>query len=174
LKNVEEMDDEEVDDRMEWLEERDKIGTTSKKNYAKSKKLEKQERESLLSNQEKAADLATEKQGKFKTDVKKFLDTTDTIQDFNIKKTEKTALLDFITKPSVKVGKNKYITGLQQGLKDASTDNKKLILLAKMIKNNFDISDVKIKANTKNVGTLKKNLQRSKNNNNPVNSGSSG
>jgi hypothetical protein len=172
--NIEKLDAEDTEERIEYLEENGKIEKFAKKYQPKVEQLQEKEKLALNNRIKDAKKLDDESTKDFHTRLKSTLDGADAIKDFTIAKTEKSELFNFITKPSIKVGKNKFITGLQQGLQNASKDYKTLILLAKLIKSDFDVSGIEKKEATKQVRKLKSNLQRSKKNIKPSVNGGSG
>ena len=173
-KNIENLDDDDIDDKLEWLEEGGKKEKYAKRYYKKIRDIEKAEKAAIIRKTEDESRSADEKAETFKATLKGKLDEIETIKDFSLAKKEKGELLNYITKPSVKVGKNKYITEFQKGLKDISNNYEGLILLAKLLKSDFDMSSLKVKTETKQVRELKNNLQRTRKEVKPTNSGSSG
>jgi hypothetical protein len=172
--NIEKLDAEDTEERIEYLEENGKIEKFAKKYQPKVEQLQIKEKTALANRIKEAKQFDDESTKDFHTKLKSTLDGAETIKDFTIAKTEKNDLFNFITKPSIKVGKNKFITGLQQGLQNASKDYDTLILLAKLIKSDFDVSGIETKEKTKQVRKLKSNLQRSKKNIKPSANGGSG
>jgi len=167
LKTVEELDPEDVDDKIEWLEETGKLEKYSEKYDKKLKAIDAKQKKTLEA-QRKADLKAQEDSAKaFIKDIKTTLKETDNVMNFSITKSDKKELVNYITKPEVKVGKNRYVTGLQDGLKKIMKDNKKLILLAKLIKSDFDTSSIETKAETKKTIEMKQKLSRAKQNNKP-------
>jgi len=165
LKTVEELDPEDVDDKITWLEETGKLEKYAEK-YDKKLKTIASKQEKLLEKQRKDnLKIQADNAKAFVTDIKTTLKNTDNIMKFPITKIDKKELIDYITKPEVKVGKNKFVTGLQDGLKNIMKDNKKLILLAKLIKSDFDVSNLEVKAETKKTIEMKDKLNRAKRNN---------
>jgi len=83
--------------------------------------------------------------------------------------------MNFITKPTVKVGKNKYITEFQAELgeifKGEGENKKKLLLLAKLVKSQFDVKDLIEETKTKVVKDAKSKLQQSRTGVRPSTSG---
>lgn len=172
--NIEKLDVDDIDERMEWLEEGGKIEKYAKKYNNKIQQIKKDKQKRFTEHQKELADDEEDKKLQFQDDIKNTLNSTDSIKDFPITRKDKSELLAFITKPVIKVGKNRYITGLQKELRELSKDNKKLILLAKLLKSDFDMSAVEKKERTKQTRELKSDLQRAKRNKKPATSSSSG
>lgn len=173
FKTVEKVDDEDIADKIEWLEENGKLDKYAKKYDKKLQDLETTQKDSVIKQQEAAAKQAEKDAAEFQKEVRESLNKMDSVKDLPLSAKDKSELLTFITKPSVKVGKNKFITEFQAGLQKVSSNYEGLIALAKLIKSDFDFSSIKTKVATKQTQELKENLRRSKSNKKPNSSGSS-
>lgn len=162
FKNVEELDEEDINDKIEWLKDSGKLEKYSQKYDTKVKEISKKEQEDLqkrVKEQTKAQEKARQE---FVDSVQKTLEETDEVNNFKFTPKDKKELKAFITKPSVKVGKNQFMTGMQSKLQEAVKDPQKMILLAKLLKNDFDISDVVTKEITRETKKSKEDIRRSK------------
>jgi hypothetical protein len=158
---------EEAETYIQFLKDGGKADTTAAKYLAKSKKED--EAEKAAFEVKEAARIT-----KIKEDNKKYhegliaaIDKADTIGAFTITKSDKAKLKPFMTKATVKVGKDKYIPEFQSKLvavMNAKTakDKENLIILGKLLANDFDISDLVPKAETKVVKRANSILQRAK------------
>jgi hypothetical protein len=155
-------DREEIEDRLKYLTETDKKEKVAKKYDARAKQLIAEEKQELLNqaNAQKAALKAQE--DKFKLGVKTVLDTKDEISGFKINQKEKAELINFLTRKDHKAGGDKSITGFQKKLGEVFQDTDKLVLLAKLINSDFDMSDFEKKVTTKNTKKIKTNLEQRK------------
>ena len=164
LKVVENLDPEDIDDKITWLEETGKLEKYATKYDKKVKSLSEKQRKDVEIQRKNNIKQQDDNAKLFIKEIKDTLKESDTILKFNITKTDEKELTSYITEPQIKVGKNKYVTGLQDGLKKIMKDNEKLILLAKLIKSNFDISSIETKVNTEKTIEMKKKLVRAKKN----------
>jgi len=155
--NYEEMDDEEITDKIEWLKERGKIEETANKYFDKFDKVRQNQRADLIKKQKKAEEDAKEKSRLYKEDLKKTINETTEVGKIKLSKNDKTDLYDYLIKPSVKM-KNGYITPFQKDMQEVYNDKKLLLALAKIVKNKFDI-DIETAATTKATKEIKKNLR---------------
>jgi len=66
------------------------------------------------------------------------------VNEFTFTPQDKKELGGYITNPSVKVGKNQFVTAFHKDLQEviASKDKTKLLLLAKLLKTDFDTKDL--------------------------------
>ena len=88
--------------------------------------------------------------------------STDQVDGYKFTAQRKKTLLPFITKNTVKVGKNRYITGMQSKLQTALKTPEKMLVLAQLLQNDFDVSSLIADANTKVTKKLKTDIQRQK------------
>lgn len=166
LSTMDSMDDEEISDRLEWLKENGKKKAYAEKYMNKLQELDRQKKEAISKSIEAQSKQREEGAKKFNQDLQSELEKTEAVGSFNFSKVNKKELLDFMIKPSVKIGKNKYITHFQAELgnifKAEGEDKKKLLLLAKLVKSNFDVKDLIEETKTKVVKEAKSKLQQAK------------
>ena len=161
-KEVEKLDPEDVDDRIEWLKDSNKLEKYAIKINTDLVNLDKKQKEDLDIQTKAEAKLAETKRKEFINSVQETLDNTDEIDNFTFTPTEKKNLHSFITKPSIKVGKNQYVTPFQEKLRTALSDKSKMIILAKLLSNDFDVSSVVTAKTTTQTKKIQNELQRKK------------
>ena len=157
----------------EGLEDGGKLKRYAERYETKLKKAVEAEEKEAIKRQEQLRKQQEETDKKFVETLKSTLEETDKIKDFPITKKDKKDLVNYLTKPAVKVGKNRFLTGFQADMQEVTKDYEKLILLAKIIKDDFDISDIEREVTTKKVKDLKDKLERNKKNPKIKGSGSS-
>lgn len=173
---VDKMDAEEVKDRLEWLKENGKEKAYSDKYYNKLVEIDTAQKTALLQGQAAAAKKKEAEAKKFNAAMAELLDKTEQVGQLKITKEDKKKLGNFFTKPSVRVGKNKYVPEfnykLGQILKAETPEAKQtLLLLGKLVDNGFDFTDIITKAETKAAKAVKSKLKDSKNGVKPSSSG---
>jgi hypothetical protein len=161
-KHIDGTDDEDIDDKIEWAVENGKLEKYAEKYSKIIQDRDKQKRDTLLLQQEEQQRQLDEERKKFESELKITLENTDAINNITLTKEDKKELIPFMTKPSVKIGKNKYITGLQAGIQKIFSDKPKLLLLAKLVKSDFDLTGVEKKGASKLTKEVKTELQRQK------------
>lgn len=155
-------DKEEIEDRLKYLSETDRKEKVAKKYDVRIKELIEEEKQEVL-QQAQAQKLAAKKQeDDFKANIKTALESKDEISGFKIAPKEKTDLLNFLTRKDYKTGTDKNITGFQKKLGEVFQDTDKLVLLAKLINSDFDMSAFEKKAKTKNTREIKTKLEQRK------------
>jgi hypothetical protein len=167
LTTVEGLEGEELKDRLAWIKEGGKEETYAKKWYKAIEDDSKAAREELAKAQEKISKKREQDITDFNEALNKVLLKTDDIGGITITKAEQKELGSFMTKPTVKVGKNKYVPALHAELSKtlrAATDEDKqtLILLAKLYKNKFDFTDIATKKKTEITKEVKSKLEAAK------------
>lgn len=148
LQTVEHLDAAEADERVEWLEEKGRLADNSEKLLEKMNKAEEKAKAALLKAQEDAVTKSKEDSIKFKTKLQDTLDKTDSVGKFKFNPKDKKSLVDTLTKYSVKNENGQYVTPFMAKWSEASKDPKKLLLMAKLLSNDFDVSDLVTEAET--------------------------
>lgn len=179
MRNIEGKDEEEIEDGLNWLKDNGKEKVYATKRFEKIKTAEKKRKEEV----QEAARLAADKR---ESDVKQFnqelmntLAETEKIGDFQISKAEQKELGAYLTKPVIKVGKNKFVPPFQAKIAqifraETEKDKQHLILLAKLIKSDFDVSDLVTETQTKVTRKAKSTLSKIKRGLMPKTSGTGG
>jgi len=169
--NIEGEDPEDIDDKIEWLKDSGKLEKYAQKFDQKIKDTDKLQKENLVKATKNASKTAEESKLAFTNSVQETLDKTDQVDNFTFTKERKKSLFPFITKQTVKVGKNKYITGMQSKLGTALRDPEKMLLLAHLLENDFNVEAVINNGNTVRTKKLKDDIQRKKTSVRPSSSG---
>jgi hypothetical protein len=162
-----------IDDRIEWLQSTGKLKKFAEEYDTKMSQLDKEKKEKLLKEE---ADRKQDREDERKEFIDNLIQTITKVEEVNgipITKKDKTELLGYITKPAVKIAPNRFITQLQADLRGVMGKQETLVLLAKLLKNKFDLSDVQRKVETKQVAKLREKLDDTKTNIKPSSSGSS-
>lgn len=154
-------DPEEIEDRLEYWTESGKKESIAKKYDFKVKEEIRKQQDILIKEQEKKDNLAKEQKQTFKTTIKNTLDKVESINGFTITPKEKTDLYNFVTREDFKIG-NKNITGFQKKLAEVFADTEKMLLIAKLIKSNFDMSGFETQVQTKYSKKVKDNIEQQK------------
>lgn len=159
LKN-EDWTQEEIDERVIYLKDSDKLEDFSKR-YKKrlDEKLSKDEKKLQAQlEQRKAQDLENQKQ--YIDSIKDTLGKTTEVNGFKIPEKSKRKILDYITKPTYKMQGGNKITEMQKAISESFKDPEKLILLANLYMNDFDLSSFERDIKTKQTTKFKKQLEK--------------
>ena len=158
----EQMDQEEIQDRLDYLKERGKLENYSMKFHGKVEAQQQEEKEKMVEQQKQLAIQQEQRRQALSSDLKEVIDTSEEIKGFPITPKDKKSLHKYMTKAVKKVGPNQYLTKLQSDLQEAFKDKQKLVLIAKLLQNDFDISYLKNKAITEETKKQKEKLSNSK------------
>jgi hypothetical protein len=158
-KTVENLDEEDIEDKLDWLKEGGKKKKYAEKYLSKMDADKQAAKTQFLNDQLEAQTKRENDKKEFVTKLKTTLDTTEAVGDFVFNKPEKSGLLDYILKPAVKLKSNQYLTKFQSDLNEIVKNNpEKLLVLAKLLKTDFDTTDLVVKKQTEAVKKVKSTL----------------
>jgi hypothetical protein len=161
-KNYEELDDDDIDDKIEWLKETGKLSKYAQKYYEDIEEEIETRREETIKRQQEIQKQQEEQRKNYIKDLKNIIEEKNQIKDWSLTQKDKKELHGYMTKAAVKVSENSFLTQFQHDLQEAFKDKEKTILLAKLLANNFDLTDLKEKAKTELVRETKDKLNNSK------------
>lgn len=161
------MDPEDIDGHLELLEDGGRLGKYAKKFHTKVENLKKEAKKDFEERSKEAVKTRDKAKLDYQKNLKTTLDKTDSVGAFPVTVKDKRELYTYITKPVQKVGKNSYITQFQADMNDVGKDFEKMILMAKLVKQDFDIGDIEKKVETKKVSRIKEKLTKQKSNRRP-------
>ncbi|MCK5139982.1 MAG: hypothetical protein KAQ85_09090, partial [Thermodesulfovibrionia bacterium] len=141
-KSVDGDDPEDIDDKIEWLKDSGKLEKYAEKFDNKIKENDKKSKEDLKKQTAASIKASDESKKAFSDSVQEALDNIEQVDNFKFTPKSKKSLFPFITKPTVKVGKNHYITGMQSKLQTALKTPEKMLILAQLLENDFDLSGI--------------------------------
>lgn len=150
----------EIEDRLEYLENSGKKKDFAKRYDAKLKEQIEKNKSKLLEQAEEQKQKAKQVEDNFKASVKDALSEVNEVSGFKISQQDKGKIYDLLTKRNFKLSENQMITGFQKKMGDILQDTEKLILLAKLIDSDFDFTEMKKQIETKKVKEVKSNLQK--------------
>lgn len=153
----EEMEEDEIEDKIEFLKDRGRLSVTAEKIFEKSSEQQRKEKEELNKKQEKIKKAQLDNQKLYAEDLKKAITETEVVGKIKINKKDKQELFNYLMLPSIKLENGKKVTAFQKDLADVYNDKKMLIAFAKIIKDRFEISDLDVA--TKTVKQIKQNLR---------------
>ena len=153
-------DDEDIEDKIEWLKEGGKLQRHAEKYEKKFEQQKEDYKKKMLEEQKKQDQIAREQREKLSDDLKQRLSDIESIGHFTFNKEDKRNLHSYMTKAKVKVGKNNYLTQMQSDLQNAFQDPEKILVIAKLLKNDFDISDIIRNTETKVTKKTKDKIER--------------
>lgn len=161
-KAYEDLDDEDIEDKIEFLKETGKLSKYAQKYHENVEEEIEQNREEAIKKQQYYQQQQEEQRKQYVKELKHLIDDSDNIKDWTITQKDKKVLHSYMTRASVKVSENQYLTQFQNDLQQVFKDREKTILLAKIISNDFDLTDIKEKAKTEIIRETKSKLTNTK------------
>ena len=158
---LEDWDDEEIADRLETLSETNRLANTASKYYDRLKTKAEKEKETLVEKQAEQRERAEANKREFKSNLRNTLSSIRDVKGMKITPKEKSDIYKFITDETEVVG-NRKVTPFQKAIAESIQDENKMILLAKLLKSDFDFSDFEKQIKNKEVKKLKENLESRK------------
>lgn len=159
----EDLDREEIEERLDRYIESGKLERYAKQYFNKTKEAKDAEQQALVERQNELKKQQQEQNRQFQSNLKSVISKEKEINDFPIDSKKDGFLVDFLTKPVLDKDTNSYMTSFQKSMRNIFADEKKLILLAKLVANDFDFSSIKKKGETtatkKTLNTLKTKRQ---------------
>lgn len=163
LKTVEKLDEDEIEDKLDWLKEGGKQKKYAEKYNQKLSAEAETAKKEFLASQIAAQTAREESRKTYVNTLKSTIDSTENVNGFVFAKKDKGDLLDYIVKPSVKVNGNQYLTAFQSELgRIIKEEPQKLLVLAKLLKNDFDTSDMTVVKQTEATKKIKSSLDQKK------------
>jgi len=156
----EEYDEDYITSQLDYLKDSDKLKITAEKYFDKWKKGRSAEQEKEVKRIEALKKAARENEIKFKKDISEFTSKLEDIKGFKLSKKDVNEMPDYIGTQNVKLQDGRTITPFYRDLFEAMKDKEKLVLMAKLLRSDFDFSSVTKSVDTKRTRELKDNLQR--------------
>lgn len=169
-KEIQGMDDDDIEDLVESHKEGDKLGKYAKQYYKKLAARREAEAQELLESQEAYRERQAAAKREFVNRIRSTVKDTDhmlirgkngkELGKIQFTEVEKRSLLNYITQNNIQMG-DKYVSQMTSDInKIFREEPDKLVLLAKLLKNDFDLSDLVKNKVTEEVKEIKSNLQR--------------
>lgn len=157
-------DKEDIDSQIEYYKDSGKLKNISSKKFEKWKEKRAEEIEEEVERQKAVKKSQIESQKEFKKSISTFVSESTEIKGMPLNKKDSQELPDYISNPTIKLQDGRQITPFYRDLFESFKDKEKLVLLAKLVKNEFDFSDIKKEVATKQTREIKNEFQRQKKN----------
>ena len=152
-------DKDEIEDRLEYLTESNKKSKFAEKYFTKLEQEIETQKQNLTKQAEKQKQTARLQEEEFKNSIKETLDSNTEIKGLKISDKDKGTILNFLTKKDQKIDNNTSITGFQRKLSEVFKDPNKIVLLAKLVNDDFDFSQLEKSSVTKKTKEVKRNIE---------------
>jgi hypothetical protein len=153
-------DQEYIDSQIEFLKDSGKLETISKKSYDKI--IEKQESEtaSQVQRQKELVDNRKKQAREYRTNITTHINSLNEAGGLPISKQDKTTLPTYISEPNVELQDGRFVSEMQADLFKVMADKDKIVLLAKLLKTDFDFSAIERKKQTQAARGIKEAVER--------------
>ena len=152
-------DKDEIEDRLEYLTESNKKSKFAEKYFTKLEQEIETQKQNLTKQAEKQKQTTRLQEEEFKNSIKETLDSNTEIKGLKISDKDKGTILNFLTKKDQKIDNNTSITGFQRKLSEVFKDPNKIVLLAKLVNDDFDFSQLEKSSVTKKTKEVKRNIE---------------
>jgi hypothetical protein len=154
--------DEDVEEQIEFLKEKGKLASIAAKKYKIWSEEQKEEKASVLAQQEEEKKKIKEDRKIFKSSLHDTLKDKTDLSGITLTDKDKSDLPNYISDMNIKLKGGGYASKMQMALHSAMQDKDKLVLLAKLLKSDFDFSDIEKAAITKKSKAVKDDVRRTK------------
>lgn len=155
----EDHDQEYIDSNIEFLKESGKLATLSEKYHQKIIARDEKQRAADLKAIEDRKKASKESLRKFKKDLASHLETTQEYKGFKFGKNDAKELPSYISEPKIQTD-NGAVSEFQRDLFNVLQNKEKSVLLAKLIKSDFDFSPVEKSTKTKQTKKVQEDVRR--------------
>lgn len=153
-------DQESIDDQIEFLKEKDKLEGVAKKAFDKIVKEQETETATQVQRQQENVDVRKKAARDYKTNITTHINNLEETGGLPISKQDKTTLPTYISEPSVELQDGRFVSEMQADLFKVMADKDKIVLLAKLLKSDFDFSAIERKKQTQAARGIRDEVQR--------------
>jgi hypothetical protein len=153
-------DQEYIDEQIEFLKEKDKLEGIAKKSFDKIVSEQETETAGQVQRQKEALDYRKKQAREYKTNITTHINSLDEMGGLPISKQDKTTLPTYISEPTVELQDGRVVSEMQADLFKVMADKDKIVLLAKLLKTDFDFSAIERKKQTQAARGIKDEIQR--------------
>jgi len=153
-------DQEYIDSQIEFLKEKDKLEGIAKKSYDKIIANQESETAGQVERQKDIADNRKKQAREYKTNITSHINSLSETGGLPLSKQDKTTLPTYISEPNVELQDGRYVSEMQADLFKVMADKDKIVLLAKLLKTDFDFSAIERKKQTQAARGVREAVER--------------
>jgi hypothetical protein len=153
-------DQEYIDSQIEFLKEKDKLEGIAKKSYDKIIEAQENETASQVKRQKEVADNRKKQAREYKTNITSHINSLNETGGLPLSKQDKTSLPTYISEPNVELQDGRFVSEMQADLFKVMADKDKIVLLAKLLKTDFDFSAIERKKQTQAARGVREAVER--------------
>lgn len=153
-------DQEYIDSQIEFLKEKDKLEGIAKKSYDKIIADQENETAGQVQRQKDIAENRKKQAREYKTNITTHINSLNETGGLPLSKQDKTSLPTYISEPNVELQDGRYVSEMQADLFKVMADKDKIVLLAKLLKTDFDFSAIERKKQTQAARGVREAVER--------------
>lgn len=153
-------DQEYIDSQIEFLKDSGKLETISKKSYDRIVAEQEKETAGQVTRQKELVENRKKQAREYKSNITTHINNLNEAGGLPISKQDKVALPTYISEPTVELQDGRYVSEMQADLFKVMADKDKIVLLAKLLKTDFDFSAIERKKQTQAARGIKEAVER--------------
>jgi hypothetical protein len=153
-------DQEYIDDQIQFLKEKNKLDGIAKKAFNKIVAEQEAETAGQVERQKQTLEAKKKAAREYKTNITTHINSLEDAGGLPISKQDKTILPTYISEPTVELQDGRFVSEMQADLFKVMADKDKIVLLAKLLKSDFDFSAIERKSQSKAARGIKEEIQR--------------
>jgi hypothetical protein len=153
-------DQEYINDQIEFLKEKDKLQGIAKKSFDKIVAEQEAETAGQVERQKQVLDNKKKAARDYKSNITTHINSLEDAGGLPISKQDKTVLPTYISEPTIELQDGRFVSEMQADLFKVMADKDKIVLLAKLLKSDFDFSAIERKKQTAAARGIKDEIQR--------------
>lgn len=153
-------DQEYIDDQIEFLREKDKLEGIAKKSYDKIIAEQEAETAGQVERQKETAELRKKQAREYKSNITTHINGLAETNGLPISKQDKISLPTYISEPNVELQDGRFVSEMQADLFKVMADKDKIVLLAKLLKTDFDFSAIERKKQSQAARGVREAVER--------------
>jgi NOL1/NOP2/fmu family ribosome biogenesis protein len=153
-------DQEYIDSQVEFLKDSGKLGNISKKSFDKIIAGQEAETAGQVERQKESVEFRKKQAREYKTNITTHINSLNEMGGLPISKQDKTVLPTYISEPTVELQDGRYVSEMQADLFKVMADKDKIVLLAKLLKTDFDFSAIERRKQTQAARGIKEAVER--------------
>ena len=159
---AEEYDDDYINTHIEFLKDSKKLESFAKAKHTKMEKAKAEQTQALAKQQAKLKEQRKIQLRQAKTELSTNLKDIEEVNGLVLNVKDKKELPTYMVDRNIKLENGGTITTMQKDLMEALKDEKKALFIAKLLRNDFDLTSIQAKATTKVVKKVKDGIRRNK------------
>ena len=153
-------DQEYIDSQIEFLKDSGKLETISKKSYDRIVAEQEKETAGQVTRQKEVVENRKKQAREYKSNITTHINSLNEAGGLPISKQDKAALPTYISEPTVELQDGRYVSEMQADLFKVMADKDKIVLLAKLLKTDFDFSAIERRKQTQAARGIKEAVER--------------